>query len=115
MFFEHESRHVHDTGASSFLYPFLGAEAETDMDAVLADVAASVVAKGDEIAALRAQTLAEGEPVLAARRGRAACAAGPRRAAAVPGQRRLGHRRHGRRGRHALPARRRGGPSGRWT
>ena len=66
VFFEHESRTTHDTGASSFLYPFLGAKAETDVDAVLADVAASVVAKGDEIAALRAATLAEGEPVLAA-------------------------------------------------
>ena len=66
VFFEHESRTTHDTGASSFLYPFLGGEAETDVDAVLADVAASVVAKGDEITALRAQTLAEGRDVLAA-------------------------------------------------
>lgn len=64
VFFEHESRNVHDTGASSFLYPFLG-EGQTDTDAVLADVRASVVAKGDEITALRAQTLAEGEEVLA--------------------------------------------------
>jgi len=65
VFFEHESRQVHDPGASSFLYPFLG-ESQTDTGAVLADVRASVVAKGDEIAALRAATLAEGEPVLAA-------------------------------------------------
>jgi len=64
VFFEHESRQVHDPGASSFLYPFLG-EGRTDTAAVLADVAASVVAKGDEIAALREQTLVENEPVLA--------------------------------------------------
>jgi len=66
VFFEHESRTTHDTGASSFLYPFLGGTAETDVDAVLADVAASVVAKGDEITALRARTLEEGRDVLAA-------------------------------------------------
>ncbi len=65
VFFEHESRNVHDTGASSFLYPFLG-EGTTDTDAVLADVRASVVAKGEEITALREQTLAEGRDVLAA-------------------------------------------------
>ena len=65
VFFEHESRTTHDTGASSFLYPFLGGGPRPTLDAVLADVAASVVAKGDEIAALREQTLAEGRDVLA--------------------------------------------------
>jgi D-sedoheptulose 7-phosphate isomerase len=66
VFFEHrgllEGRHarpVHDTGASSFLYPFLG-ESETDLAGVLADVRRSVVMKADEVAALREQTLTEG-------------------------------------------------------
>jgi D-sedoheptulose 7-phosphate isomerase len=72
VFFEHrgllEGRSagaVHDTGASSFLYPFL-AEAEDDLGAVLADVRASVLAKADEVGALRAQTLGEGGAVIAA-------------------------------------------------
>jgi D-sedoheptulose 7-phosphate isomerase len=65
VFFEHrgllENRPAaprHDAGASSFLYPFL-AEQENDLDAVLADVAGSVVMKATEIAALRSQTLTE--------------------------------------------------------
>jgi D-sedoheptulose 7-phosphate isomerase len=49
---------VHDTGASSFLYPFLGQQ-ETDLDAVLEDVRQSMLLKADEISALRAQTLRE--------------------------------------------------------
>src|SRR3954468_3853647 len=60
VFFEHrgllegrEARAVHDTGASSFLYPFL-AEGETDLDGVLADVRASVAMKAEEAGALRA-------------------------------------------------------------
>ena len=46
VFFDHrgllegrEAGPVHDTGASSFLYPFLS-EGETDLEAVLADVRA---------------------------------------------------------------------------
>jgi D-sedoheptulose 7-phosphate isomerase len=65
VFFEHrgllegrDARRVHDTGASSFLYPFL-AEAETDLDAVLDDVRRSVLAKSEEIGELRAQTLSD--------------------------------------------------------
>jgi D-sedoheptulose 7-phosphate isomerase len=65
VFFEHrgllegrEARRVHDSGASSFLYPFLG-EQEHDLDAVLDDVRRSVLMKADEIADLRAQTLGE--------------------------------------------------------
>jgi D-sedoheptulose 7-phosphate isomerase len=65
VFFEHrgllegrEAGRVHDTGASSFLYPFL-AEAETDLEAVLADVRRSVLAKAEEVGELRAQTLTE--------------------------------------------------------
>jgi D-sedoheptulose 7-phosphate isomerase len=72
VFFDHrgllEGRHDrprHDTGASSFLYPFL-AEAEADLDAVLADVAASALAKAAEAGALRAQTLTDGLEVLRA-------------------------------------------------
>jgi D-sedoheptulose 7-phosphate isomerase len=72
VFFEHRgllsgrtAGAVHDSGASGFLYPFL-AEAEVDLDAVLADVRASVLAKADEVMALRAQTLGEGEDAIAA-------------------------------------------------
>lgn len=53
-------RMVHDSGASSFLYPFLG-EQEDDLPSVIADVRASVLAKATEVAALRAQTLHDGE------------------------------------------------------
>jgi D-sedoheptulose 7-phosphate isomerase len=56
---------VHESGASSFLYPFLD-EREDDLDAVLADVAASVRMKAAEVGALRAQTLGEGRDVLLA-------------------------------------------------
>jgi D-sedoheptulose 7-phosphate isomerase len=52
-----------DSGASSFLYPFLG-ERESDLDAVLADVAHTVVAKSADAMALREQTLREGWPAL---------------------------------------------------
>jgi D-sedoheptulose 7-phosphate isomerase len=72
VFFEHRGllagrteQRVHDVGASSFLYPFLG-ESEHDLDAVLADVAASVRAKGEEASALREQTLADGADTLRA-------------------------------------------------
>ena len=49
---------VHDTGASSFLYPFLGQQ-ETNLDSVLDDVRQSMLLKADEITALRTQTLNE--------------------------------------------------------
>jgi D-sedoheptulose 7-phosphate isomerase len=72
VFFEHRGllegrieRAVHDAGASSFLYPFLG-EREDDLDAVVADVRASVEMKAAEVGALRGQTLTEGRPVLLA-------------------------------------------------
>ena len=65
VFFEHrgllegrEPRRVHDSGASSFLYPFLGEE-EHDLDAVLDDVRRSVLMKADEIGDLREQTLGQ--------------------------------------------------------
>jgi D-sedoheptulose 7-phosphate isomerase len=70
VFFEHrgllEGRaagSVHDTGASSFLYPFL-AEAEHDLEAVLADVHRSVLMKAQDVGRLREQTLGEGREEL---------------------------------------------------
>lgn len=72
VFFDHRgllegrsARAVHDTGASSFLYPFLS-EGEDDLDAVLADVEASVLMKSDEVGELREQTLREGAVTLRA-------------------------------------------------
>ena len=70
VFFEHRGlldgrseRPLHDTGASSFLYPFL-AEREHDLEAMIADVRATVLAKAVEASELRAQTLAEATPTL---------------------------------------------------
>jgi D-sedoheptulose 7-phosphate isomerase len=75
VFFDHrgllegrEARRVHDTGASSFLYPFL-AESEHDLEAVVDDVRRSVLLKAEEIGALRAQTLRDNREVLAAAAG----------------------------------------------
>jgi D-sedoheptulose 7-phosphate isomerase len=63
VFFEHRGllsgrgeQRVHDVGASSFLYPFLG-EREDDLDAVLADVRRSALMKADEVHRLRVATL----------------------------------------------------------
>ena len=79
VFFEHrgllEGRAagpVHDTGASSFLYPFL-AEGEHDLEAVLSDVRRSVGLKAAEVAALREQTLGDHRR-RAGRGGRPPCA-----------------------------------------
>ena len=65
VFFDHrgllegrEARRLHDSGASSFLYPFLG-EQESDLGAVVDDVRRSVLAKAREVAELRAQTLGD--------------------------------------------------------
>jgi D-sedoheptulose 7-phosphate isomerase len=65
VFFEHRGllegrseRRSHDAGASSFLYPFLS-EGEHDLDAILADVAASAIMKWREVAELRAATLGD--------------------------------------------------------
>jgi len=68
VFFEHRgllSGRTHDSGASSFLYPFLAQEAP-DVEAVVADVAASVRMKSAEVIALREQTLADGREALEA-------------------------------------------------
>jgi D-sedoheptulose 7-phosphate isomerase len=67
VFFEHRGllegrseRIVHDSGASSFLYPFLGQQ-EDDLESVVADVRASVLEKAAQASELRAQTLHDGE------------------------------------------------------
>ena len=75
VFFEHrgllegrEAGPVHDTGGSSFLYPFLS-EGETDLDGVLEDVRSNVLMKSEEVGMLRERTLTEGrEEILAAAR-----------------------------------------------
>ncbi len=80
VFFEHrgllEGRAggpVHDSGASSFLYPFL-AEAERDLDSVLDDVRASILLKAEETGALRESTFEAGRVTLpAAARALRAC------------------------------------------
>jgi D-sedoheptulose 7-phosphate isomerase len=71
VFFEHrgllegrEARAGHDTGASSFLYPFL-AEQETDLDGVLEDVRRSVLMKASDVGALREQMLGDSRQALA--------------------------------------------------
>ena len=107
VFFEHRgllSGGVHDTGASAFLYPFLG-EAAPDVEAVVADVAASVRMKSEEVIALREQTLTDGRGGARGGGRRAARALRRGRAAARARQRRLGDRRDGRRRRLPPPAR----------
>jgi D-sedoheptulose 7-phosphate isomerase len=54
---------VHDPGASSFLYPFLG-EREDDLEAVVADVRASALAKAAEVGALREGTVRDARTAL---------------------------------------------------
>ncbi len=75
VFFEHrgllsgrEPRRVHDTGASSFLYPFL-AESERGLDDVVEDVRRSVQMKARDVGSLREQTLSDGHDVLPAAAG----------------------------------------------
>ncbi len=72
VFFEHrgllEGRAagaVHDAGAASFLYPFLG-QNERGLDAVLADVRSSVIMKAEEVSELRRQTLGDNAAALVA-------------------------------------------------
>jgi D-sedoheptulose 7-phosphate isomerase len=86
VFFDHKGllegraqRRVHDPGASSFLYPFLG-EREDDLDSVLEDVRRSALAKAAEVGALRTRTLTEHRTdlVAAARALRARLDAGGR-------------------------------------
>jgi D-sedoheptulose 7-phosphate isomerase len=70
VFFDHrgllegrEARPVHDTGSSSFLYPFLS-ESEQDLPAVVDDVRRSVLMKAEEVGALREQTLGDNREAL---------------------------------------------------
>ncbi|MGH3370458.1 MAG: SIS domain-containing protein, partial [Nocardioidaceae bacterium] len=72
VFFEHRgllggrpAREVHDVGAASFLYPFLG-EQEHDLESVVADVSRSVLMKAEEVGAVRVQTLNQGRDVILA-------------------------------------------------
>ncbi len=58
-------RRLHDAGASAFLYPSLG-ESEDDLEAVVAEVCASIGMKAEEVIALREQTLGEGADALMA-------------------------------------------------
>lgn len=75
VFFEHRGllagrteRARHDAGPSRFLYPFLD-EREKDLEAVIADVTASVLIKAEELDALRSATFAgSGEALLEASR-----------------------------------------------
>jgi D-sedoheptulose 7-phosphate isomerase len=63
VFFDHLGGSDAGAGASSFLYPFLE-RGEADLDAVVADVARSVLMKAEEAGALREQTLDEGHEAL---------------------------------------------------
>ena len=72
VFFDHrgllegrEEKATHDTGRSSFLYPFLS-ESESDLASVTADVRASALLKATEVSELRSQTLSEGRDQLIA-------------------------------------------------
>ena len=72
VFFDHrgllegrEEKATHDTGKSSFLYPFLS-ESESDLGSVTADVRASALLKATEVSELRTQTLTEGRDQLIA-------------------------------------------------
>ncbi len=72
VFFDHrgllsgrEQRPTHDTGHSSFLYPFLS-ESESELEPVVEDVRSSALLKATEVSELRAQTLGEGRDQLIA-------------------------------------------------
>jgi D-sedoheptulose 7-phosphate isomerase len=63
VFFEHKgllddrpAGRAHDTGRSSFLYPFL-AEAESDLDGVLAEVRRSIESKAEDVVEMRAASI----------------------------------------------------------
>jgi D-sedoheptulose 7-phosphate isomerase len=72
VFFDHqgllegrEARQSHDSGRSSFLYPFLSGT-ETGLEEVVADVRSNVLMKAEEVGALREQTLGENREALVA-------------------------------------------------
>lgn len=64
VFLDHLASSAAGGGAAGFLYPFLE-PAPADLDALEADVTASVLAKAAEATALRARTLTENDAVLA--------------------------------------------------
>ena len=65
VFFEHLGHGGRGTGASSFLYPFLG-EPESDIEKVVDDVRGSVLMKAGDVERLREQTLTENRDALIA-------------------------------------------------
>jgi D-sedoheptulose 7-phosphate isomerase len=66
VFLDHRDRTTgRDSGASSFLYPFLGTQ-DRDQDAVFEDVRSSALTKAREVSELRTQTLMEGRHELIA-------------------------------------------------
>ncbi|MGN6379018.1 MAG: D-sedoheptulose-7-phosphate isomerase [Gaiellales bacterium] len=65
VFFDHLEGSSAGAGAAGFLYPFLDAQ-EPDLDAVVADVQASMLMKSREVAALRARTVVEGREQIVA-------------------------------------------------
>jgi D-sedoheptulose 7-phosphate isomerase len=66
VFLDHRDRTTgRDSGASSFLYPFLGTQ-DRDQDAVFEDVRSSALTKAREVSELRTQTLTEGRDELIA-------------------------------------------------
>ena len=104
VFFEHRGAAPGATRARRRSCTPSSTRARPDVDAVLADVAASVRMKSAEVAELREQTLREGADALMVGRRGAARALRGRRAAARARQRRLGDRRDGRGGRLPPPA-----------
>jgi D-sedoheptulose 7-phosphate isomerase len=66
VFLDHRDRTTgRDSGASSFLYPFLGTQ-DRDLDAVFDDVRSSALTKASDVSELRTQTLTEGRDELVA-------------------------------------------------
>jgi D-sedoheptulose 7-phosphate isomerase len=63
VFLEHRATATRDAGAASFLYPFLDQSATGDA-ALVEDVRRSVLAKAQEVSALREQTLTDGREAL---------------------------------------------------
>jgi D-sedoheptulose 7-phosphate isomerase len=70
VFFEHrglledrQARTLHDSGASAFLYPFLG-EQESELEPVVDDVRRSALMKAEEVGALRTRTLTDNRDAL---------------------------------------------------
>ncbi len=117
VFFEHRGRQggaAQDGGAAAWLYPMLGERAR-DPEAVVRDVAASVLMKSEEVSALRTQTLEENEEALNG------AAAAMRHSFAKHGtapdlrQRRIVHRRDGRGRRHVVSTQGPGAPTRRST